>query len=81
MRYGAAWRKLVVYLNCRSHDGPNLWITDAAVLPTSAAVNPDLTMAALALKSASAIASELEHAERPRNADAASQKPRSMVPR
>ena len=54
-------RKVVVDLNCRSHDGPNLWITDAAVLPTSAAVNPVLTIAALAWKPAAAIAFELEH--------------------
>lgn len=35
---------------CRSHDHPNLFITDASVLPTSAAVNPALTIAALALR-------------------------------
>ncbi|WP_417525293.1 FAD-dependent oxidoreductase [Marinovum sp.] len=34
----------------RSHDHPNLFITDAAILPTSAAVNPALTIAALALR-------------------------------
>ncbi|WP_323768015.1 GMC family oxidoreductase [Marinovum sp.] len=34
----------------RSHDHPNLFITDAALLPTSAAVNPALTVAALALR-------------------------------
>lgn len=37
---------------CRSHDHPNLFITDASVLPTSAAVNPALTIAALALRTA-----------------------------
>ena len=37
---------------CRSHDHPNLFITDASVLPTSAAVNPALTVAALALRTA-----------------------------
>ncbi|MBO9478037.1 GMC family oxidoreductase [Shimia sp. R11_0] len=36
---------------CRSHDHPNLFIADASVLPTSAAVNPALTIAALALRS------------------------------
>lgn len=36
----------------RSHDHPNLFITDASVLPTSAAVNPSLTIAALALRTA-----------------------------
>lgn len=42
----------VVSTDCRSHDVENLWITDASVLPTSAAVNPALTIAALALRSA-----------------------------
>ncbi|MCX7300445.1 MAG: GMC family oxidoreductase [Rhodobacterales bacterium] len=37
---------------CRSHDHPNLFIVDASVLPTSAAVNPSLTIAALALRTA-----------------------------
>jgi choline dehydrogenase-like flavoprotein len=35
---------------CRSHDHPNLFITDASVLATSAAVNPALTISALALR-------------------------------
>lgn len=42
----------VVTPDCRAHQIANLWITDAAVLPTSAAVNPSLTVAALALKAA-----------------------------
>lgn len=41
----------------RTHDHPNLWICDASVLPTSAAVNPALTIAALALRTAEHIAS------------------------
>lgn len=36
----------------RSHDHKNLFLVDAAVLPTSAAVNPALTVAALALRTA-----------------------------
>jgi choline dehydrogenase-like flavoprotein len=36
----------------RSHDHANLFITDASVLPTSAAVNPALTVAALSLRTA-----------------------------
>ena len=39
----------------RSHDHPNLFITDASVLPTSAAVNPALTIAALSLRAATHI--------------------------
>lgn len=35
----------------RSFDHPNLFITDASILPTSAAVNPALTIAANALRS------------------------------
>ncbi|MGA0539685.1 GMC oxidoreductase [Neotabrizicola sp. VNH66] len=49
----------VVDLDCRSHDIPNLWITDASVLPTSAAVNPALTVAALALKAGSKMAAQI----------------------
>ena len=37
---------------CRSHDVENLFIVDASVLPTSAAANPSLTIAALALRTA-----------------------------
>lgn len=42
----------VVDRYCRSHDHPNLFVVDAGVLPTSAAVNPALTVAALALRCA-----------------------------
>lgn len=41
---------------CRSHDHRNLFIVDASVLPTSAAVNPALTIAALALRAGRHIA-------------------------
>ena len=42
----------VVDTFCRSHDHPNLFIADASVLPTSAAVNPALTIAALSMRAA-----------------------------
>ena len=42
----------------RTHDHPNLWICDASLLPTSAAVNPSLTIAALALRQADRIVQE-----------------------
>ncbi|WP_422041565.1 GMC oxidoreductase [Roseibium sp.] len=45
--------------DCRSWDHPNLFVTDAAALPTSAAVNPALTVAALALRTAETIRQEL----------------------
>ncbi len=40
----------VVDPSCRSHDLENLWIVDASVFPSSAAVNPALTIAATALR-------------------------------
>ena len=42
----------VVDQNLKAHDLDNLYIVDASVLPTSAAVNPALTIAALALRAA-----------------------------
>ena len=36
----------------RAFDHPNLFVVDASVLPTSAGVNPSLTVAALALRAA-----------------------------
>ena len=51
-RMGNDPKTAVVDSNCRSFDHPNLYIVDASVLPTSAAVNPALTIAALALRSA-----------------------------
>jgi choline dehydrogenase-like flavoprotein len=41
----------------RAFDHPNLFVVDASLLPTSAAVNPSLTVAALALRAADHIAS------------------------
>ncbi len=49
-RMGADPSTSVVDAECRSHDLKNLFIVDASVLPTSAAVNPALTIAALALR-------------------------------
>ncbi len=49
-RMGASPATSVVNPQCRAHDHPNLFIVDASVLPTSAAVNPALTIAALALR-------------------------------
>lgn len=51
-RMGVDPRSSVVDTFCRSHDHPNLFISDASVLPTSAAVNPALTVAALSLRAA-----------------------------
>ncbi|MFK7997375.1 MAG: FAD-dependent oxidoreductase [Granulosicoccus sp.] len=49
-KMGSDPRSSVVDTYCRSHDHKNLFIVDASVLPTSAAVNPALTVAALALR-------------------------------
>ncbi|MBB3236734.1 GMC oxidoreductase [Phyllobacterium endophyticum] len=44
---------------CASHDIANLHIMDASVLPTSAAVNPALTIAALTLRAANHLSANL----------------------
>jgi choline dehydrogenase-like flavoprotein len=44
---------------CRAWDHPNVFVTDAVALPTSAAVNPALTVAAMALRTTSTIGREL----------------------
>jgi choline dehydrogenase-like flavoprotein len=49
-------RRSVVDASLKAHDLDNLYIVDASVLPTSAAVNPSLTIAALALRAGDAIA-------------------------
>jgi choline dehydrogenase-like flavoprotein len=49
-RMGDDPKASVVNANLRAHDLDNLYIVDASVLPTSAAVNPSLTIAALALR-------------------------------
>ncbi len=55
-RMGADPRTSVVDGFGRAHQVKNLFVCDAAVLPTSAAVNPALTIAALSLRTAAAIA-------------------------
>jgi choline dehydrogenase-like flavoprotein len=42
----------VVGPDCRTHDVPNLWICDGSVFPTGGAVNPSLTIEALATRTA-----------------------------
>ena len=41
---------------CRAHDVPNLFVVDASFFPSSAAVNPALTIIAQALRVAAHIA-------------------------
>lgn len=49
-RFGVDPMQSVLDLHCRAHDHPNLYVMDASFLPTSAAVNPALTIAAQALR-------------------------------
>ncbi|MFC6879136.1 MULTISPECIES: GMC family oxidoreductase [Actinomadura] len=53
-RMGADGASSVVDPFCRSHDVENLWVVDSSPFPSSAAVNPALTVAALALRVAAA---------------------------
>jgi choline dehydrogenase-like flavoprotein len=52
-------RRSVVDKNCRSFDHANLFVAGSAVFPSSAAVNPTLTLAALSLNVAEVIKAEL----------------------
>jgi choline dehydrogenase-like flavoprotein len=45
----------VVNADCRAHDVPNLYICDGSVFPTSTAVNPSLTIEAIAALTADRI--------------------------
>jgi len=49
----------VVDRDCRSHDMSNLFIVGASIFPTAGTANPTLTVAALALRAADTIATEL----------------------
>ena len=54
-RMGDDRRTSVVNADGRSWDGPNLWVCDGSVFPTTGGVNPSLTIAALALRTAGRI--------------------------
>ncbi len=54
-RMGADPRLSVVNADGRSWDIPNLWVCDGSLFPTSGAVNPSLTIQALALRIADRI--------------------------
>jgi choline dehydrogenase-like flavoprotein len=45
----------VVNRDCRAHDVPNLFVCDGSVFPTSTAVNPSLTIEAIAARTADRI--------------------------
>jgi choline dehydrogenase-like flavoprotein len=59
-RMGADSRTSVVDPWCRAHDVPNLFIGDGSVLPTGGAVNPALTISALATRTAEGIVRAFE---------------------
>jgi choline dehydrogenase-like flavoprotein len=59
-RMGRDPRSSVVDAWGRAHDVPNLFIADSSVLPTVGAVNPALTISALATRTAEAIIAALE---------------------
>ena len=60
-RMGADDTRSVVDSWCRSHEVENLFIMDASVLPTSAAVNPALTIAATVLRASDHLRQQLRH--------------------
>lgn len=55
-RMGNDAKESVVNGDCRSHDIPNLFVCDGSVFPTSFAVNPSLTIQAIAARTAERIA-------------------------
>ncbi len=59
MRFGTDPKSSVLNLFCRSHDVTNLFVVDSSFFPSSAAVNPALTIAAQALRVADHIEGSL----------------------
>ncbi len=51
----------VVDAEGRSHEIPNLWISDNSTFPSALGVNPSLTIMALALRTADALITRLNH--------------------
>lgn len=49
-RFGRNPQTSVLDTNCRTHDINNLYVVDASFLPSSAAINPALTIMAIALR-------------------------------
>ena len=54
-RMGHDPKASVVNRDCRAHDVPNLFVCDGSVFPTSTAVNPSLTIEAIAARTADRI--------------------------
>ena len=49
-RFGEDANTSVLDINCRTHDVDNLYVVDGSFFPSSAAVNPSLTIIANALR-------------------------------
>jgi choline dehydrogenase-like flavoprotein len=61
VRMGADPRRSALDPDCRFRGLENLYVVDGSVLPTSAAVNPSLTIAALALRAARRLLARARH--------------------
>lgn len=59
LRFGSDPKTSVLDPDCRAHGIANLFVADASFMPTSAGVNPSLTIAANALRVADKIATQL----------------------
>lgn len=57
---GTSASSSVLNLECRTHDIANLWLTDSSFFPSSAAVNPALTIAANAMRVAAFVRQSLK---------------------
>lgn len=62
-RMGNDPKDSVVNADCRAHDVPNLFICDGSVFPSSTAVNPSLTIEAIAERTASRIIAQMRRGE------------------
>jgi choline dehydrogenase-like flavoprotein len=62
-RMGSDPRTSVVDPWCRTHDVPNLFLGDGSVFVTGAAVNPALTISALATRTAEGIVTAFQRGE------------------
>jgi choline dehydrogenase-like flavoprotein len=58
VRFGTDPKSSALDPFCQAHDHPNLLVVDASFMPSSAAVNPALTIAAQALRVASHVSSQ-----------------------
>src|SRR5215212_5423778 len=69
LRFGHDARRSVLDPYCRAHDLDNLYVVDASFFPSSAAVNPALTIAAQALRVGDHLQDRLGVAASPRDVE------------